>query len=364
MNDLDEATIRAHVRRRAGGPVEQAKVDGLTRSIMVRLDQRPRSGYWPFATSPMAARVGLVAVLAVAVSLIAVPLAGGPKGSMPPSAGAATEGSTAASTLDPNVLQVLSLDNLQRVVANGDAEPYAGRIVIAAVDLLPEVEQPLCVPTPCPVDGFVEGANPRIRVIQSAKDTDILRTIIWGRRIIGPVILRIEAENTVELIGDAPMAVGRVAWSLSSFVTAVQNTPRTMEFAPNRFLVGRPYVVDAQLVRGDTFYCALQTPASNPRLNGFACGATAWLAPSEVQDPTTIVDGWTSRPPDWVRIQNGAYSEFSGQQTQGAANPKDDPVRGFYLVFPVLKINPAVCFQCDAGAVAILYAKLEPVRIP
>src|SRR5213592_2345106 len=121
MNELDEATIRVHVRRRAGGPVKQAKVDGLTRSIMVRLDVRPRSLPRLLATAPIGVRVGLAAALVVAISLIAVPFAAGPNGSTPPSAGALTAGSTAASTPDSGVLQVLSLDQLQRVAAVGDA---------------------------------------------------------------------------------------------------------------------------------------------------------------------------------------------------------------------------------------------------
>ena len=358
MNELDEATIRTHAARRAGGPVEQAKVDGLRRSIMGRLDEQPRSLVSLLATAPIGARLGLVATLVVAVSLIAIPIAGGPRTSTPPSAGAATAGSTGASTPDPNSLQVLSLPELQRVAAMGDSQPYRDHIVVADVDVVPDPRPITCLPGDCPL-GFIDDADPAISVFEGG---DIVRARI-GTGVTGPVILRMRGTNHAEFLGDAPLAVGRVAWPLSSFVTAVQNTVRTMEFAPSSFLVGGPYVVDAQLVPGNVFYCALQTPSSS-RLAGFACGATAWLAPTEVQDPTTIVDGWSNRPADWVRIQNGAYFEFGGQQTPSGATPRQDAVFGFYLVYPVLKFDPGLCFQCDAGAVAILYAKLEPVPIP
>jgi hypothetical protein len=40
------------------------------------------------------------------------------------------------------------------------------------------------------------------------------------------------------------------------------------------------------------------------------------------------------------------------------------PAAGFYLVFPLLRYNADLCFDCGGGAVALLYGKLEPVPIP
>jgi hypothetical protein len=376
MKELDDATIRAHVRRRSGGSVTPAKVDQLTRSVLTRLDE-PRAPLLRFlAAAPISARLALAAALVVAVSLIAVPLAGGPKPSRAPSAAGATEGSTAAATADPISLQVLSLAELQRIAALGDSAPYRDHILVADVSLQPDATPPPCVfvdsvgpsatsaPDPCWVNGFVDGASPAIQVAPPTKDIDIPTTYIPAAGMNGPVILRIIGENTVQLVGDAPRVVGDVAWPLRSFISAVQNLPRRMDFRRSQFVVGWPYVVDAQLVAGNAYFCAMQTPSADARLAGFACGATAWLAPSDVQDPAAIVDGWSSRPVDWVRIQNGAYFEFKSDPADAAATAPDQPVRGFYLVGPVLKIDPALCFQCDAGAVAILYARLEPVAIP
>jgi hypothetical protein len=171
MTELDDATIRTHLRRRAGGPLEQAQVDGLTRSITARLDEQPRSLPRLFATAPLGARVGVAAALVVAVSLIAVPLAGGPKASTPPSAGTATEGSAEASTSDPNVLQILSLAELQRVASFGATAPYRDHLVVADVELAPTPLITDCVPDACPI-GQVVGASPTIQVIQPTKDID------------------------------------------------------------------------------------------------------------------------------------------------------------------------------------------------
>jgi hypothetical protein len=374
MMELDEATIRAHVRRRAGDALAQARVDSLTRSIMTRLDEEARSLPRLVTTVPIGARVTLAAALIVAFCLIALPLTGGPRSSNAPSTGAATEGATAASTPDPNELQILSLAELQQVLARGDEAPGRDHIVVADVDLAPNSTPPPCVfvveeppsivdpGNPCWVDGSVVGANPPIHVMQPTEDTDILRATIGDAGIIGPVILRIRGTNTVELIGDAPRSVGNVAWSLGTFVKAVHRFPQTLEFNPNKFVVGPPYVVQAQLVQGDVFFCPLQTPTSNRRLAEFSCGATAWLAPTDVTDPSGIVDGWTSRPPDWVRVQNDASARFGATLGPGASGASAR--RGFYLVFPLIAFNRNACFDCGGGAVAILYEALAPVPIP
>jgi hypothetical protein len=374
MNELGDATIRAHVRRRAGAPLAQANVERLTRSVVARLDERPRLLPRLFATAPVGARIGLTAALVIAVSLIAVPLAGGPNMSMQPSAGAATEGATSAATADAHRLQVLSLAELQRVMESGDRPPYRHHIVVADVDLQPDAWPPPCIPVPegqsspsidpCWVEGHVVGAIPAIRVGLPTKDTDFPTTFLPEGGVNGPVIVRITGANTLQLVDAAPRVAGEVAWPLQSFIAAARNLPRTMELRRSPFAVGWPYVVDAQLVQGASFYCAIQTPPSDPRVAGFACGSTAWLAPSEVPDPQSIANGWSSRPADWVRLQNGAYFAFGGQPVDADATAPDQPVHGFYLVGPVLKFDPAMCFQCDAGAVAILYARLEPVPIP
>lgn len=376
MNQLDDESIQAHLRRRAGSPLEQARIDGLTRSVIARLDEQRRSLPRLFATAPFGARVGLATALVVALSLIAVPLAGGPKVSTPPSAGAATEGSTGASSADAGSLQILSLAELQRVAAHGDTAQYRDHIVVADVDLQPDDTPPPCVfaleaSSPdvnpvdaCWIDGFVVGASPTIRVIKPTKDIDMTTSFLPAAGIDGPVVVRIVGQNALQLVGDTRVIAGHVAWPLRSFVTTVQHLPRTMEFARGRLVLGWPYVVDAQLVNGNTFFCAMQTPASDPRLAGFACGATAWLAPTDVPDASAIVDSWNSRPGDWVRIQDGAYFRFSAHPTAASAAANPAPVHGFYLVAPVLKIDSYLCFQCDAGALAILYARLEPVAIP
>jgi hypothetical protein len=358
MNELDEATMRAHVRRRAVGPVEEAKVEGLTRSIMVRVDARPRSLRRRLATAPIAARVGLAAALVVAISLIAVPFAGGPRASTLPLAGSAATGSMAPSTPDPGALQVLTLDQLQRVAALGDAAPYAGHIVVAAVDVIPDPRPITCLPGDCPL-GFIDGADPEISVVEAG---DIVRGRIGGG-VTGPVILRLRGINHAEFLGNVSLAAGSVAWPLPSFIWAQGNLPRTMELS-TKFGAGPPFVVVARLVQGNAIFCAFQTPATDPLAADFSCGLTGWLAPAELADPTTILDGWTSRPADWVRVQNGAYSEFVAHGEGAGAIPTAEPVLGFYLVYPVLKLDPGRCFQCDAGAVAILAEKLEPVPVP
>jgi hypothetical protein len=358
MNQLEEATIRAHLRRRAGSPVEQAKVDGLTRSIMVRLDDSPRSLARLLATAPIGARVGLVATFVVAVSLIAVPFAGGPRRLTPPSAVAATAGSTEASTPDPNSLQVLSLSQLQRVAAKGDTEPYQGRIVVADVDVVPDPRPITCLPGDCPL-GFIDGADPAISVFEGG---EIVRARI-GTGVTGPVILRMRGADHAEFLGGVPLSAGNVAWPVPAFIRAQQNLPRTMELS-TKFSFGPPFVVVAKLAQANTNFCALQTPTTDRYAAEFSCGLTGWLTPADVADPTAIIDRWSSRPADWVRVQNGAFSEFIARREGADGPPNTEPVLAFYLIFPVLKFDPGLCFQCDAGAVAVLYAKLEPVLIP
>ena len=356
MSELDERTVRDHVRRRAGGMPDRHAVDRLAAAVQARLGEVPQGstpviGRW--AILPLRARLGLAAALVVAISLVAVPLAGGPRPS--------SSSSAPPPSVDPNSLQVLSLSELQRVVALGDAEPYVDRIVVADVDLQPGLRQMSCLPDDCPM-GLVTGSDPTIRVIQPFEDTDILRATIPDKGITGPVILRLRYANAVELIGAAPMAAGGVAWPVRSFVTAVDRMPRTMEFAPNRFTVGPAFVVDAKLATGPGYFCTFETP-SEKRIAEFQCGVTGWLAPVDV-DPTTILDGSSGHPADWVRVQNGAYQRFAAAESSPDATPGTESVRGFYVVIPALKYNATLCFQCDAGAVALLYARIEPIPIP
>lgn len=360
MSELDDATIRDHVRRRSGGTPDRHTADRLAAAVQTRVGEVPQgsasvSAKW--AIVPMRARLGLAAALVVAISLIAVPFAGGPQPSEPSSASS----SAPPSSPDPNVLQELSLSELQRVVALGDANPYVDRIVVANVDIAPPPAEaiPGCIPG-CP--GSVAGSSPRISVSTPSADTDILRPTIPDAGSSGPVILRIRGVNEVELIGAAPMVVGGVAWPVRSFITAVDRMPRTMEFAPNRFTVGPAFVVDAKLATGPGYFCTFETP-SEQRIAEFQCGVTGWLAPVEV-DPTTILDGSSGHPADWVRVQNGAYQQFAAAESSPDATPGTEPVRGFWVVIPVLKYNARMCFQCDAGAVALLYARIDPVPIP
>jgi len=358
MIELDDFTMRVHLRRRAGSPVEQTKIDGLARSVMARLDEQPKSLPRILATIPIGGRVAIVAALLVAVSLIAVPFAGAPRDSTPPSAAAATAGSTAASSLDPNSLQVLSLSELQRVAAMGDREPYRDHIVVAAVDVVPDPRPITCLPGDCPL-GFIDGADPAISVVEAG---EIIRGRI-GSGVTRPVILRIRGVNHAEFLGGVSLAAGNVAWPLTSFIRAQQQLPRTMEFS-TRFGFGPAFVVLAKLTQGNSIFCAFQTPPTDAYAADFSCGLTGWLAPAEVADPTAIIDGWSRRPGDWVRLQNSAFSEFSAPREGAATTPNAEPVLGSYLVYPILKFDPGRCFQCDAGAVAILYARLEPVPIP
>jgi len=360
MSELDEPTIRDHVRRRAGETPDRDTVDRLAAAVQARVGEvhqgsMPVSRGW--AIVPFRARVGLAAALVVAISLLAVPFAGGPQSSSAPSRAT----SSAASSADPDVLQVLALDELQRVAAAGDVDRYDDKIVVANVDVAPPPAEaiPGCIPG-CP--GSVADSNPRILVSTPSADTDILRPTIPDAGLGGPVILRIRGVNEVELIGAAPMVVGGVAWPVRSFITAVDRMPRTMEFAPNRFTVGPAFVVDAKLATGPVYFCTFETP-SEQRIAEFQCGVTGWLAPVEV-DPITILDGSSGHPADWVRVQNGAYQQFAAAESSPDATPGTEPARGFYVVIPVLKYNATMCFQCDAGAVALLYARIDPVPIP
>ena len=176
-------------------------------------------------------------------------------------------------------------------------------------------------------------------------------------------MLRLQGRNHADFLGGVSLAAGGAAWALPAFIQAQGRLPRTMEFS-TRFGFGPPFVVAAKLVQGNAIFCAFQTPATDAVAAEFSCGLTGWLAPAALADPTMVIDGWSRRPADWVRVQNGAFSEFSTPREGADTTPNMQPVLGSYVVFPVLKFDPGRCFQCDAGAVAILYAKLEPVPIP
>jgi hypothetical protein len=355
MIEFDETTIRDHLRRRGGEMRAGETVDRLRTAIQVNVrevDQRSARTPRLFAVLPLRARVALAAALVVAISLVAVPLAGGPRSSNPPA------------SFDPTILQVLSLGDLQRVVAFGDTEPYVDRIVVADVDLDPGLQQLTCIREDCPM-GRVVGADPTIRVIQPFEDTDILTASVPEKGVRGPVILRVRRTNTVELIGEAQTNLGyNVAWQLPSFINAVRRIPVRLDFRPGVFTVGPPFVVDAKLVQGEAVPCPYEPSPSPAWFAGFGCGLTAWLAPAEVADPAVIIDNSNGRPSDWVRVQNGMYRRFGFQPGGPDATPNSDPRRGFYLVFPLLRYNAELCFDCGRGAVALLYAKLEPVPIP
>ncbi|HTK43919.1 MAG TPA: hypothetical protein VL749_01015 [Patescibacteria group bacterium] len=240
----------------------------------------------------------------------------------------------------------------------GDAEPYRDHLIVADVDVEPDPSPITCLPSDCPL-GLVDGADPAISVVEAG---DIVRGRIGGG-VTGPLVLRVVGANQAEFVGRASLAAGSSAWPLSSFIRAQGNLPRTLEFS-TKFGIGPPFVVVAKLVQGNATFCAFQTPATDPLAAGFSCGLTGWLAPAELADPTTMLDGWSSRPADWVRVQNGAFSELVAQPGEADATPNTEPLLGLYLVYPVLKFDPGRCFECDAGAVAILYARLEPVPIP
>lgn len=362
MKELDEATIRANLRRRAGGGPDPARLDHLSLLIARRLQQDPAQS-WSFRrlvlAVPLQLRVGLAAAVVLAVSLVAVPLAGGPRASVPPT----TAVSTGGSTLEPGAVQVLSLAELQRVAAVGDREPYAHQVVVANVDLVPPPAEaiPGCIPG-CP--GSVAASSPRISVYKPAADDDILRWTIPDQGVAGPVIVRIRGVNSLELVGAATVDPDHsVAWSVPSFVRAADELPRTMELRSNQFSVGPAFVVDGKLALGPGIFCAFQTQSTD-RIAEFACGAVGWLAPTEVADPSAIIDGWSTRPADWARLQNGSYQKYAHGDDSSASPSDGAAVRGFYVVFPVLKYNASMCFQCDAGAVGIVYARLEPIATP
>jgi hypothetical protein len=130
------------------------------------------------------------------------------------------------------------------------------------------------------------------------------------------------------------------------------------------FTIGPPFVVDAKLGQGEAVPCPYEPSPLPAWFAGFACGLTAWLAPAEVADPNTIIDTSSGRPPDWVRVPNGSYRRLGFQPGGPDATPNSDPRQGFYLVFPLLRYNGDLCFDCGGGAVALLYGKLEPVPIP
>jgi hypothetical protein len=361
MKELDETTIRANVRRRAGGDPDPAKLDHLFRSIALRLRDQRRAGLGRrlALVMPLRARVGFAAVVVLALSLGAVPFAGGPRASAP----GTTAGSTTASTLEPNAVQLLSLAELQRVAALGDREPYAHKVVVASVDVEPPPAEaiPGCTPG-CP--GSVAASNPRVLVYKPAADTDMLHWTIPDQGIAGPVIVRIRGVNSLELVGAATVAADRsVAWSVPSFVRAADELPRTMDLRPNEFSVGPAFVVDGKLAQGPGLFCALQTQSTD-RIAEFECGVVGWLAPTEVTDPTVVIDGWSRRPADWVRLQNGSYQTYAHAEDSLASPSGGEAVRGLYVVFPVLKYNATMCFQCDAGAVGFVYARLEAIATP
>jgi hypothetical protein len=203
-----------------------------------------------------------------------------------------------------------------------------------------------------------------IRVIQPYEDEDLLHDPSRDEDRTGPLILRIERANTVLMVGKAPRA-GRVAWRLSSFITATQNTIRTMEFNPSTFVIGSPYVVDAALNSGTSLPCPTsnQSAGISSRLAEFDCGVTTWLTPLAWPDPITMI-GWLHGSPESVRVQNGIYQRYRPDPVGPDATPATGPIRGFYVVFPFVKFDRRVCFECDAGAVAYVYARLEPVPIP
>jgi len=371
MSELGEATIRANMRRRAGGDPDSARVDRMIRSIAVVMrEDRPRSaGLRRLATAlSFRARVGLAAALILALALVAVPLTGSPSSSESPSGATSTvlpsqAPPSVASTPLAGGVQLLTLAELQRVVALGDQPPYASRVVVADIELVPRPANLTCGGTDdCPI-GRVAASDPPIAVFLSAADTDLVQAIPAFQRAPAPVIVRIRGVDAIELVGLATLTKDQaLTWSVPTFVRAADEMPRTMELRPDEFLVGPAFVVDGQLASGPGLFCTLETP-STARIAGFACGVTGWLAPAEIADPTAIIDGWTSRPADWVRVQNGSYQRF-GQAEASPAGSGSNARRGFYVVFPVLKYNATKCFECDAGAVAVLYARLEPVPIP
>src|SRR5262249_7159929 len=142
----------------------------------------------------------------------------------------------------------------------------------------------------CPI-GTVKGSEPVIQVDAPAADTDLLQWRIPESGLSGPVIVRIAGGDLVELLGGAPVhGDGDGVWAVASFSEAVDAMPRTMDLSPSKFVTGPAFIVDAQLVQGGGRFCTLATPDPLHRIAEFACGVDGWLVPTDVADPTSILD--------------------------------------------------------------------------
>jgi hypothetical protein len=355
MAELDETTIREHMRRRAGNTPDRATLDRVVAAVQdsVRHETQRSAGWRGLRDAlPWPARLGVAIAVVAAISFIAVPIVGGPRSSMSP-----------RPSVDPSNLRVLDAAALARLSTSKNLESVAGRVVIVDALVSPAPRQMTCLPDSCPIAELTE-VDPPIRLVESQSQFALGMSIPdGGMRAILAVSIR--GTGTVELIGRVETNVGRnVSWPLGSF--QVDAATKDYDRFPGGPTLGPLYVVHAYLAdAGATVRCLLVfTPSPPPGLDGFKCGRAAWLTPSPDLDPSTTVDGNFVGQPDWVRLPNGSYQRFAIHPALPSASPDHGMQLGYYLIEPVIDPNSSVCNPCHPGGSAVMVARIEPVAIP
>jgi hypothetical protein len=237
----------------------------------------------------------------------------------------------------------------------------AGRVVVVDAQIAMWLTD--CASPPCPdlytlfavgIDG--RGSNPRIAV-----DVGEFGAVSAGTA--PPLALRIVGMNSVELVahvaaGSSPIGAG----SLSDYKTWAELQRMTRPAPTDPVVVPTAYLVDAWLEsQWNPRACGPSNPAvtTPPRLTDFRCPAWAWLSAA----PAYLTTDHLAPPPDSLRVQDAAYSDFAPDPAIEGSPRTATPRQAIYLITPTWSgLSPATPGEAQAPDAASILGRVDPMQ--
>jgi hypothetical protein len=292
----------------------------------------------------------LVFVLIVGAGLVS------PKPTLLPGSSSSPSPSLASPLSEGTIVQILSVEELERLVDADLLEP--GRVVIADVEIA--ALMPACsLGTPCKTVYVIRSEGRKaLASLAIANGLEYIRTSDGAVASEATVVLRMggiesaRGMNVVDILGRPVFAshVGQT-WTVDGLLGSEGLEDFESLYPVEGWLSGW-----------------MTSPSCPPSMDPdgtirdqgpYGCGSAAWLSP----DRTRPVS-WSSGPPAGsIRVQNGAFLTYATAPADGTAREPRPLQRAVYLIrMDVLDGRP--CFFCAGVTVAQIVARLDPLPIP
>jgi hypothetical protein len=263
-----------------------------------------------------------------------------------------------AGALSVPILTGLQLEQL--LGSESVAHANLGRVVIVDAQIAMGLTD--CASPPCPnlytllaagIDG--RDSNPSIGI-------DVGQFGAAAVGIASPIAVRIGGAQSVALVAyvhptTSPLAAG----SVSDYKTWAELQRLTQPLAGDPVTVPIAYLVDGWLEsQANARACGPGNPSvtAPPRPQDFRCPAWAWLSAA----PASLTTDHLVQPPNSVRVQDAAYSDFALDPAASGLPPMVAPRRAIYLVTPTWSgrspATPGEALAPDAGSVL---ARVDPI---